>query len=83
MLVTRRASCRWKCILDQIKANLAEIQPENHQNVQKTRFGLGWANFNGEGNEYNGFVSVRYNSLLYGYNSTRALIGCWAGIIFL
>ena len=21
--------------------------------------------------------------LLYGYNSTRALIGCWAGIIFL
>ena len=24
--------------LDQIKANLAEIQPENHQNVQKTHF---------------------------------------------
>ena len=24
-----------KCIFDQIKANLAEIQPENHQNVKK------------------------------------------------
>ena len=24
-----------------------------------------------------------YESLLYGYNRTRALIGCWAGIIFL
>ena len=23
---------------DQIKADLAEIQPENHQNVQKTHF---------------------------------------------
>ena len=28
-----------KCIFAQIKANLAEIQPENHQNVQK---GLFW-----------------------------------------
>ena len=28
-----------KCFVDQIKANLAEIQPENHQNVQKTHFG--------------------------------------------
>ena len=27
-----------KCIFDQIKANLAEIQPQNHQNVQKTHF---------------------------------------------
>ena len=27
-----------KCIFHQIKANLAEIQPENHQNVQKTHF---------------------------------------------
>ena len=30
-------SCR-KCIFDEIKANLAEIQLQNHQNVQKTRF---------------------------------------------
>ena len=27
-----------KCIFHQIKANLAEIQPENHQNVQKKHF---------------------------------------------
>ena len=27
-----------KCIFDQIKANLAEVQPQNHQNVQKTHF---------------------------------------------
>ena len=27
-----------KCIFDQIKANLAEIQPKNNQNVQKTQF---------------------------------------------
>ena len=27
-----------KCLLDQIKANLAEIQPENHQTVQKNAF---------------------------------------------
>ena len=27
-----------KCHFDQIKANLAEIQPENHQNVQKMHF---------------------------------------------
>ena len=27
--------CR-KCIFDRIKGNLAEIQPKNHQNVQKT-----------------------------------------------
>ena len=27
-----------KCIFNQIKANLAEIQPENRQNVQKMRF---------------------------------------------
>ena len=37
--MTRRAS--WsccKCIFNQIKANLAEIQPQNHQNVQKNAF---------------------------------------------
>ena len=27
-----------KCIFGQIKANLAEIQPKNHQNVQKMNF---------------------------------------------
>ena len=27
-----------KCLLEQIKANLAEIQPENHKNVQKNAF---------------------------------------------
>ena len=27
-----------KCLLDQIKANLAEIQPENHRNVQNMHF---------------------------------------------
>ena len=27
-----------KCFFDQIKANFAEIQPKNHQNVQKTHF---------------------------------------------
>ena len=32
-----KLSCR-KCIFGQIKANLAEIQPKNHQNVQKTHF---------------------------------------------
>ena len=29
---------RCKRIFDRIKANLAEIQPKNHQNVQKTHF---------------------------------------------
>ena len=39
MLVARKASGRVaKCIFDQIKANLAEIQPKNHLNVQKTHF---------------------------------------------
>ena len=33
--------------LDQIKANLAEIQPENHQNVQKTHFWQKAARVNG------------------------------------
>ena len=28
-----------KCLFDQIKSNLADIQPENHQNVQKRIFG--------------------------------------------
>ena len=27
-----------KCLFDQIKANLAETQPENHQNVKKPAF---------------------------------------------
>ena len=30
-----------------------------------------------------GYLSGQDEALLYGYNSTRALIGCWAGIIFL
>ena len=42
-----------KCIFDQIKASLAEIQPQNHQNVQKPHFwqkapgvnGLSFASF--------------------------------------
>ena len=39
MLVARKPSCPdAKCIFDQIKANLAEIQPKNHQNVQETPF---------------------------------------------
>ena len=28
----------FKCIFDQIKANFAEIQPQNHQNVEETHF---------------------------------------------
>ena len=28
-----------KCLFDQIKANLVDIKPENHQNVQKTNYG--------------------------------------------
>ena len=27
-----------KCVFDRIKGNLAQIQPKNHQNVQKTHF---------------------------------------------
>ena len=39
MLVARKASCRVaKCNFDQIEACLAEIQPKNHLNVQKTHF---------------------------------------------
>ena len=38
-LVARKASGRVaKCIFDQIKANLAENQPKNNQNVQKRIF---------------------------------------------
>ena len=41
MLVARKASDRVaKCIFDQIEANLAKMQPENHQNVQKMHFFL-------------------------------------------
>jgi len=36
-----------KCIFDQIKANLAEMQPQNRQNVQKTRFLQKAPGFNG------------------------------------
>ena len=39
MLVARKPGGRVaKCIFDQIEANLAEIQPKNHQNVQKMHF---------------------------------------------
>ena len=35
----KKAMLLWcKCIFDQIEANLAEIQPKNHQNVQETPF---------------------------------------------
>ena len=35
----KKAKLSWcKCIFDQIKANLAEIQPKSHQNVQETPF---------------------------------------------
>ena len=35
----KKAKLSWcKCIFDQIKANLAEIQPKNQQNVQETPF---------------------------------------------
>ena len=37
MLVARKASGH-VAKFDQIEANLAEIQPKNHQNVQKTHF---------------------------------------------
>ena len=33
--MARKAGC---CVFLPIKANLAEIQPKNHQNVQKTHF---------------------------------------------
>ena len=37
--IGKKAKLSWcKCIFDQIKANLAEIQPKNHQNVQETPF---------------------------------------------
>ena len=37
MIAARETSGRVaKCIFDQIEANLAEIQPKDHQNVQKT-----------------------------------------------
>ena len=37
LVVPGKLSC-CKSIFDQIKANLAEIQPQNHQNVQKRIF---------------------------------------------
>ena len=37
--MARRASCRTtNAFFDQIKANLAEMQPQNHQDVQKMHF---------------------------------------------
>ena len=36
-----------KCIFDQIKANLTEIEPKNHQNVQETPFRQKAPGFNG------------------------------------
>ena len=39
MLVARTAGeLVAKCIFDQIEANLAKIQPKNHQNVQNMHF---------------------------------------------
>ena len=39
MLVVRTVSGHVaKCIFDHIEANLAKIQPENHQNVQNMHF---------------------------------------------
>ena len=39
MLVARKASGHvTKCIFNQIEANVVEIQPKNHQNVQKNAF---------------------------------------------
>ena len=39
ILVARRASCRVaNAFFDQIKVDLAEIQSQNHQNVQKMHF---------------------------------------------
>jgi len=40
MLVARTASCHVAnlCIFDQIKANVAKIQPENRQHGQKKHF---------------------------------------------
>ena len=44
----KRAKLWWcKRIFDQIKANLAEIQPKNHQNVQETPFSQKAPGFNG------------------------------------
>jgi len=56
MLLARTASCHVRCILDQIKANLVEIQPEKRQNVQKTRFLQKAPGFNG-------LIAVMGNSL--------------------
>ena len=44
----KKAQLSWcKCVFDQIKANLAEIQPKNHQNVQETPFSLKAPEVNG------------------------------------
>ena len=43
ILMARRASCHVaNAFFNQIKANLAEIQPQNHQNVQNLHF---WQKF--------------------------------------
>ena len=44
----KKAMLPWcKCIFNQIEANLAEIQPKNHQNVQETPFSQKAPGFNG------------------------------------
>ena len=44
----KKAKLSWcKYIFDQIKANLAEIQPKNQQNVQETSFSQKASGFNG------------------------------------
>ena len=53
-----------KRIFDQIKGNLAEIQPKNHQNVQKTHFLLKVAGVNGLKSVCGKNVTTRRN-LLY------------------
>ena len=50
-----------KRIFDRMKANLAEIQPENHQNVQKTHFLQKAPGVNGLNNS---FLSLLLKSIL-------------------
>ena len=49
MLVARKASCHVAnlCLFDQFKANLANVQPENLQNVQEMRLWLKTPGVNG------------------------------------
>ena len=53
MLVARKPSCGdAKCVFDQIKGNLTEIKPKNHQNVQETPFSQKAPSFNGLKQKY-------------------------------